>query len=374
MALSSWTRSPVDDVAEHCGYDAGRIARIEEHLAGLVAADKAGAASFALMRGGKILAHAHLGRRHFERDDPYGPEHWRSIASITKVVVSLAVLKLVEDGRIVLEFPVSHVLPEFAGPENAGLKIVHLLTHTSGIAADPGYFCEESPDHGIWRLFREADWLERLVALPRKSEPGAEWAYCSFGFTILAEIVRRVTGEPWKQWIEREILAPAGMSDSFFRIEDRPQDRFVFAAPHELERWEENRSRPDNPWQAMGGLFSTPADMLKLGRLFLQGGTVDGRRILGRRTIEAMLSVHVQVPAFHWGDRHPDMRYGLGICPARHALIRPGAVWGHEGASRADWWFDPSADFCAAWFLPTRLDWDPGFCWIPRAIAWSGLM
>jgi CubicO group peptidase (beta-lactamase class C family) len=103
------------------------------------------------------------------------------------------------------------------------------------------------------------------------------------------------------------------------------------------------------------------------------GGQVDGRRILGKAALAAMRTVQVTVPAFHWGDRFPDWRYGLGLEPARHPLIAPGKVWGHEGAGRSSWWFVPAEGLVVAWLTPTTLDWDPDFAWTPRAIALSGI-
>jgi hypothetical protein len=86
-----------------------------------------------------------------------------------------------------------------------------------------------------------------------------------------------------------------------------------------------------------------------------------------------MRTVQVQVPAFHWGDKYEDWRYGLGLEPARHPLIAPGSVWGHEGAGRCAWWFSPADGLVAAWTLPTTLDWDPDFGWTPRAVILSGV-
>ena len=373
MALKSFSQAPADSKPEACRYVPDRIRRLEEIFSGLLESKKAQSAGYALMRDGKIFAHKFMGPRHYALDEPYQPHNWRKIASITKVITSLAILKLVEDGRLLLEFPLANVLPEFSGPDNSDLRIIHLLTHTSGLPADPGYFCEKNTNMRIWEIFDEADWVEGISSLPRNSSPGLEWAYCSMGFALLGEIVRRVTGESWTSWIEREILTPAGLRDTFFRIDDRPKDKFCFVSEQEEQKWEKIKAHPDYPLGAAGHAFSTPADLMALGKLFLEEGTVNGRRIVGYRTIKAMCSVHVTVPAFHWGDKFPDMSYGLGVSPARHPLLVPETVWGHEGASRAAWWFDPASSFCAAWLLPTTLDWDPDFCWTPRAVVWSGL-
>jgi CubicO group peptidase (beta-lactamase class C family) len=173
--------------------------------------------------------------------------------------------------------------------------------------------------------------------------------------------------------MEREILAPIGLRDTFFAPGDRRDENFSWVSEAEAQALATQRSNPGGFPLAGGGAYSTCLDMLKLGRLFLDQGLVDGRRILGKRSLEAMRTVQVQVPAFHWGDKFEDWRYGLGLEPARHPLIAPGSVWGHEGAGRCAWWFSPEDGLVAAWTLPTTLDWDPDFGWTPRAVILSGV-
>ncbi len=300
---------------------------------------------------------------------------FRRIASITKVLTSLGILKLVEDGRLVMELPIGHYLKEFDTPTHTKIRLTHLLTHSSGLPADPGSNGEPNPDHiGFWPVVRSAAWLEWLLAQPLAHEPGARWCYGSVGFIVLGEIITRLVGEPFDVWVAREILEPAGLHDTFFDPSGRDDDNFCVVKPEDLASLSYAREHPHHASWALGGAYSTCPDLVRLGRLFLENGTLDGKRVIGRTTLEAMRRIQLTAPAPHWGDHFPDWQYGLGIEPARHPLIPPGAVWGHEGSGRCAWLFAPEQQLVAAWTLPTTVDWDADFCWTPRAVIWSGLL
>jgi CubicO group peptidase (beta-lactamase class C family) len=369
-----WISGATDCTPEEARFDPSRLDRLEAIFRALVDQGKAQCASYALSRHGRVFANRSIGPGRFDRDLPMRPGTWRKIASISKVLTTMGILKLVEDGRLMMEMPIAHVLPEFGHETHRGIRMFQVLTHTSGLSADPGYHCESDADHeGYWRIYERKDWVEELGRKPLIHEPGARWAYSTLGFALLGEIIARVTGEPYYRWMEREILEPAGMRDTFFAPGDRPDDGFSLVSEAEARLIALRREAPDRPHLAGGGALSTCPDLLRLGRIFLDGGTAGGRRILGKRTVEAMRTLQVQVPAFHWGDRFADWRYGLGLEPARHPLIAPGAVWGHEGSGRCAWWFSPGDDLVAAWTLPTTMDWDPDFCWTPRAVILSGV-
>lgn len=369
-----WISGPTDCTPEESRFDRSRLERLEGIFQGLVAQRKAQCAGYALSRHGRVFANRSLGPSRHDGDSPMQSGTWRKIASISKVLTTLGILKLVEDGRLMMEMPICHVLPELGTPSHGGIRLFHVLTHTSGLSADPGYHCEPDADHaGYWKIYERKDWVEAMARTPLIHEPGAKWAYCTLGFALLGEIIARATGEPFYRWMEREILEPAGLQDTFFAPGDRPDGNFSVVSEAETGMLAIRRSNPDRVHLAGGGAFSTCPDLLKLGQLFLDEGMAGGKRVVGKRTLEAMRTIQVQVPAFHWGDRFEDWRYGLGLEPARHPLIAPGSVWGHEGAGRCAWWFSPADGLVAAWTLPTTLDWDPDFCWTPRAVTLSGV-
>lgn len=374
-APTQWIHAPVDRAPEEVGYDPSRLARLEELFSDLVRSGKAQGASYCVSRHGKVFADRSMGTRRPDGSLPMLPTTWRNIASITKVLTAVGVAKLVEEGRLLMEFPVAKVLPEFDTPVLGKVTLQHLLTHTSGLAPDPGSDGEPDPDHrGFWGILDRPDWVERVARLPATTSPGQAWRYSSLGFALLGEVIARTTGEPFALWMSREVLEPAGMRDSFWDVAGRPLEGVAFVSDGNRQHFRDRPGLLGRSSLALEGLFSTSRDMVRLGNLFLAGGALDGVRVLGRKSIDALTRAHVQVPAPHWGDHFPDWNYGLGLEPARHPLITPGTVWGHEGAGRSAMWFDKESGLSMAWLLPTTLDWDPDFGWSPRAILLSGAM
>lgn len=371
----SWHHGPFDCRPEEVGFDPSRLGRLEEIFSALVREGKAQGAAYSVSRHGKVFADRSFGFRHHDDRSPMLPSTWHNIASVTKVATSIGLMKLVEDGRLLMEFPVARVLPELDTPKLGKITLQHLLTHTSGLAPDPGSDGEPDPDHaGFWQILSHPDWVRRIAALEPTTAPGEAWRYCSLGFALLGEVIARTTGEPFARWMAREVLEPAGLRETFWDFAGRSLEGISHVSDENRQQILGRPSMLDHSRLAMGGLFSTGRDLVRLGNLFLSGGTLDGVRVLGRKSIEAMTRIHVQVPAPHWGDRFSDWSYGLGLEPARHPLITPGTVWGHEGAGRSAMWFDKESGLSMAWLLPTTLDWDPDFGWSPRAILLSGAM
>jgi CubicO group peptidase (beta-lactamase class C family) len=374
----NWVSGPIDCDPIAARYDADRLDRLEAVFAALHAQGKIQGAAYALSRNGRLFANRCLGPRRYDGPEPMRAGDWRKIASITKVLTAIGILKLVEDGRLIMEWPLSRILPELEGGPYAGIRLFDVLTHTSGLPADPGYRCEPNPDPAVWKTMEEKDWVARLARAAPDHGIGEAWSYCSRGYNLLGEAIARVTGEPYCRWMEREITGPLGMRDTFWDPGTRPLDAFTVISAAEDGMLAGRKQALHHPSLAQGGAFSTCSDLLKLGHFFMSGGFPDAgeerlRRVLGKASLAAMRTIQVTVPAFHWGDRFRDWSYGLGLEPARHPLIAPGSVWGHEGSGRSSWWFVPGEGLAMAWLLPTALDWDPDFAWTPRAIVLSGL-
>jgi CubicO group peptidase (beta-lactamase class C family) len=374
MTTEAWRSGRTQARPEEVGFEAAQLERLESIFEQLLGEGKVQAVSYCLARHGRIFANRSLGSRRYDGTQPMDPGTLRRISSITKVITSLGILKLVEAGRLIMELPISQCLKEFDTPTHAKIRLSHLLTHSSGLPADPGSNAEATPDHvGFWQQARAVDWLSWLVAQPLAHEPGARWCYGSLGFIVLGEIISRTVGEPFHSWLAREILEPTGLHDTLFDPRARGDDQFCLVSADEQARLALVKEHGPQPSAAMGGAYSTCPDLVRLGQLFLERGSLDGKRIVASSTIEAMRRVHLTAPAPHWGDHFPDFQYGLGIEPVRHPLVSPGAVWGHEGAGRCAWLFAPEQQLTAAWTLPTTVDFDPRFCWAPRAVIWAGL-
>jgi CubicO group peptidase (beta-lactamase class C family) len=217
--MTEWKKGPVDISPEDAGYDASKLPMLEAHYGTRIDAGKIQAASFLMARGGKVFAHQAAGRLTYKADSkPFTVDSLKGIASITKTMTATAVMKLVEDGALWLEQPVKEVIKEFDTPMHGGISVRHLLTHTSGLAADGGYFTEPYPLSRREAMGKD-DWLTKgILAGPLQSKPGKHWAYCSMGFTVLAEIVNLVSGIYFAEFIEKKIFKPLGMTRSFFEV------------------------------------------------------------------------------------------------------------------------------------------------------------
>ncbi len=352
-------------------YDETKLAVLEDYLARRIEAGVLQGASFLMARRGKVFAHRALGRRTPAADaPPLLPDSMKRLSSLTKPFTATAILQLVERGLLWLGQPVKSILPELDNPLHGEITIWHLLTHTSGLPPDPGYLCEPYPLPRFewWRL--EQDWIRKAVASgPAASRPGEAWGYCSMGYMLLAEVVSRVSGVPYYDHVVREILAPLGMGRSMFAVPEPLRSEVAWC-----EDWQRGDWVADHP-DGSGGLFSTLPDLFRFGQCFLQGGELEGRRILGRKTVEEMTRNQLSgVPAFHWGKRLRDYRHGLGwgfFCDG--STVGP-ATFNHEGYGWCALFVDPVEQFVYAHFMCDPKDWSAETQVIPRAIAFSGVL
>lgn len=257
-----WT----DDPAE-LGVDPARF----EAALGLArlwcAADELPAAAITVGRPGVILRPRSFGRQHPARPDPLRDDAIFTVASITKPIVAMGVLLLVERGLLTLGDRVADLIPEFGGKGRYGIRVRHLLTHTSGLPdllpIDRDLRRANAP---LYRFFEETCRIE--PAFP----PGRGVCYSSCGFVLLGEIVARVAGSPLAEFLRREVFAPLGMSDTTLgALSDwlgGPADRACRIAgvrlPEEQvggDGWNWNSiywRTLGAPW---GGLISSPADL-----------------------------------------------------------------------------------------------------------------
>lgn len=363
----------VDAAPEEVDYKPEKLDLLDELFAGLVADGTLQCMNYLMARHGKVFAWKSMGRIcGYEDRGDFMPDSIRRIASTTKIFTAVAVMQLIERGKFFLEQPVHTIIDEFKTRQHDRITIFHLLTHTSGLTADSGYFLEP---YGIdwWSPDVDAsNWIRAILGGTLQSEPGKTWSYCSRGFNILGEIITRTSGMPYEDYVTKNILEPLGMEDSFFQFKPEKASRICFTSKEQEERHTKPKSGV-SAWYAGGGLFSTLHDLWKFSQMVLNKGVFNGQEILSRKTAEAMTRNHlVEVPAFHWGERMPRKKYGLGWEFDKDPMLTPGNI-SHEGAGRSSLWIDPTEDFVFIYFEPTNLDWAANAMICPRAIAWSGL-
>jgi CubicO group peptidase (beta-lactamase class C family) len=366
---------PVDISPKQAGYDEKKIGAIIDYLAPLIDGGTLQGASFLMARQGKVFASAAMGRLTGEKGSaPLKPDSLKRIASITKIFTATAVMKLVEDGKLWLEQPVKTIIPEFDNPLHGSIHIRHLLTHTSGLPADEGYFLEPYPVDRFM-LMREEGWLKKAVLCgPLTSRPGETWAYSSVGFGVLAEIVSRVSGRHFNSFVEKEIFAPLGLSRTFMEVPKPLWPEVCRIADWDqllLEHAADRKAAPDGA----GGAYSTIYDLFRFGQYFLNGGLLDGVRILSRKAVEEMTRNQLAgVPAFHWGKNLKDFRHGLGWGFFSDGSTVGPATYNHDGWGWATLYVDPVEQFIFVMFAPDANPWNPVVMVHPRTIAFSGIL
>jgi CubicO group peptidase (beta-lactamase class C family) len=259
---------------------------VAEALQAAMAATGTPGAALGILAGGRE-EYASFGVTSIETGEPVMAATLFQIGSITKPFTGTAVMRLVEDGTLDLETTVRTYLPEFQLQDEAVAEQVtvrHLLTHTGGwwgdLFADTG-----SGDDAIERYVSE--WFPEL---PQFSPLGEYFSYNNAGFNLLGRILEVVTGQEYRAAIHELVLAPLGMSNSFFAPDEvlaRPHAQGHFSEEGEAPRVQEPLFIPRSSDPA-GGLWSTTADLLRFARFHLGDGTVDGERILSAASLAMM--------------------------------------------------------------------------------------
>jgi len=384
---------------EDVGYDPSRLDAVDAHLVRLIDKGVIHSANYCLSRDGKVFAARAHGKAGYRADDARetAPDAVQWAASITKLFTATALFRLVEDGIIRLNQTAGSILSEMKAKPFDGITIAQLLSHTSGLQPDPG--CFETAYGKTWRDFMrmmpDKPWLEAGLSVGMRREPGTEWMYNTFGYTILGEVISRASGTDCHDFIRTEILEPCGMIDTHF-IPFPPErggkdrlsalkSRMVFKNEADekwidaiTEEWGKGAAsgRPYPP-RTGGGLWSTAADLNRFGTMLLNLGTLDGKRVLGRRTVLRMTENYTapEIRDWCWGAGGPHRDYGLGPDTRRTAdSLYSGATYFHEGIGPCALIVDPEERLVASFFtLAKEGAWIAAAPYNTSAVLWSGL-
>ena len=332
----------VTSAPESAGFSAARLERVDRMLQGYVDRREIPGAVGLIARHGKVVYHKSFGFRDVEANAPMANDVIFRIASMTKPITSVAAMMLWEQGEFQLRDPISKFLPEFTHMEVAlpvepgdsargpykideatrPITIQHLLTHTAGLA---------NPYRGVTRdLYNDlrtnrkpggtiGDYVTALSKLPLNFEPGERWEYGP-ATDVVGRLVEVLSGMTLAEYFETKIFRPLGMEDTHFYLPRskvsrlaalyRPDDDGKIElqeSPDENSRWVKE---PHVYFSGGGGLVSTTADYFRFHQMMLNGGELDGVRILGPRTVRLMTSNHTGDLAI-W-LRGPGYGFGLG--------------------------------------------------------------
>ena len=362
------------------GFDPDRLQRVAAFTRALVDDGHLVGTDVLVARYGQVALRSMAGMADRERDVPVADDSLWRIYSMTKPITSVVVMQLVDEGRLRLRDPLSRFLPAFADsrvlvggtaddpetvPAERAITIADLLTHTAGIGysiMDRGPVDELHRRAGLDALAAGGTLVERidqLATLPLLHQPGTRWSY-SMATDVLGRVVELVDGRSLGEAMRARVLDPLGMVDTVFQVDDDRLDRmtscyrFVPGAEPALDEAGGATGFRSRSWESGGGgLVSTMDDYHRFCSAMVAGGELDGRRILGDRTVRQMMTNHLPgagdlddvgdplyAPGFFVG-----CGFGLGFAtvedPARGRLqaTRGEASWG--GAASTVFWVDP---------------------------------
>lgn len=295
------------------------------------------------------------------------------IFSMTKPLVSLGIIMLVEDGYLLLTDPLAKFIPEFAnqkvGIERNGqlelalpvrpITIQDLLRHTSGISYEITGAGMVQRMYAKAKAFRRditnEDHAKLIAGLPLMCQPGAEWNY-SRSTDILGRVIEVVSGKPLSAFLSERVLGPLQMNETGFHTAEGNKSRI--AEPFPIDPWTGDKVALFNPLEVPkmesggGGLMSTAMDYARFCQALLNGGTLDGNRVIGHKTLAFMASNHLapHVKA----ESHllpPGHGFGLGFAVRTHEGMAPfaGSVGQYfwSGMAGTFFWIDPKEDLFA---------------------------
>lgn len=351
-----------------------QIEKMDTLLEGLVTDKKYIGASYLMSRNGSPFYAKAMGQVSF--DESRGPlkiDTIHGLASITKIFTAVAIMQLIEAGKLYLDQPVSTIVREFDNDMYKAVTVFHLLTHTSGVAPDSGILGEPNPDHSIWE--EKKDWIKNMVTGLPYAKPGERWAYSTSGFMLLGEIVAKVSGIDYDIYVQNNIIKPLKMNRTFFFIPEDLKSEVCTASAEHMEWLNEKREDLIPSRLAGGSLYSTLEDLAIFGQMLMDNGVYKGVRILARRTVEEMTKNQLGhgLPSYCWESTGQLMQYGLGLHTKAQNLLSRGSFC-HEGAGRSGIYIDRKEQFMAVYFEPMLTeDWDYVGSLGLRNLMWAGL-
>jgi CubicO group peptidase (beta-lactamase class C family) len=361
---------------EEVGLSSSRLAVLTATLRANVAAGEIPGAVLVIGRHGKVGYFESFGSLDADKKTPMSKDGIFRIYSMSKPITSVAAMQLFEDGKFGLDEALAKYLPQFAKPQVAAenkvdpdadpsklalvpasrpILIQDLMRHTSGITY--GFF-GATP---VKKLYQQADifagdptnaeFADRIAKLPLSYQPGTTWDY-SHSTDVLGRMIEVVSGKSLYAYEKDHILDPLGMTDTSFYVTDKAKQSRV-AEPFAKDRSIGggvmfNDPRVAAKWESGGGgMVSTAMDYARFLQMLLNGGTLDGKRILGPKTLAYMTADHlagVAVPGPYYLPG-PGYGFGLGFAVRLEEGVSPvqGSPgeynWG--GAGGTVFWVDP---------------------------------
>ena len=373
LAVSAFAQS---GQRESAGFDAERLARVHTMVKQYIDDGKHAGAITLVARKGKIADVATFGYRDLEAKAPMTPDTIFRIYSMSKIITSVATLMLFEEGRFGLDDPVTDYIPELrnlkvvnpgGGVDLSRLKrpitIKHLLTHTSGLTYDftaPEQLKAHWAKADIWKEAIDLkEFVRRISFVPLAHQPGEKFTY-GVNTDVLGYLVEVVSGMPFDQFLQERLFTPLKMVDTSFDVPPEKMNRLAKMYEHGPDKALRVVAKPPYGTYAEagkgfpsggGGLFSTINDYFRFGQMLINGGTLDGKRVMGRKTMELMTVNQLTFLEKPTLDARGADGFGLGGS-VRLDLAKGGSLgsvgqFGWSGAATTTFIMDPQEQMIA---------------------------
>ncbi len=362
---------------EDVGMSSERIHRVDDVIGRYIEAKKISGAVTLIARGGRVVHCEAKGVMDVESKAPMRTDSIFRMASSTKPVTGVAILMLIEEGKVALTDPVAKYLPEFKGIKVAvekgdGFELVaaereitvrDLMTHTSGLLSGGAGQKKLGADFfragGVGANLAEG--ATKYATASLDFQPGTRWRYSGLaGIDLLARIVEVASGQQFGEFLKARMFEPLGMIDTFFVVPDDRNDRLASIhrrGANGLEKIPSFIRFPATYTSGAGGLSSTAADYFRFAQMLANGGELDGKRLLGPRAVELMGSNHVGDLFAGQAGRPKGMGFGLTVevvvDPVAAGTFRSKGSFGWDGAFGTHFWVDPAEQLVAVLMVQT---------------------
>lgn len=393
LALPLWIQGQALQTAvpESVGISSDRLSHLDRTFQDYVDNGQLPGAVVLVARKGQVPYFKAFGDRDMEKGDPMPKDAIFRIASQTKAIVSVGVMMLQEEGKLLISDPVGRYLPEFmqttvaVAKEEGGYEVVKaerpvtirdLLTHTAGIGYGYG------PAEDAWEAAGIQGWyfadreepvretIRRMAALPFDAQPGERFVY-GYNTDILGVLIEVVAGQPLDEFLTKRIFEPLDMEDTHFYLPKEKLNRLATVYSKEKEEGKLERAPAPGHMRGQGhyvegprasfsggaGLLSTAVDYARFLQMMLNGGTCNGQRILSRKSVELMTTDHLRdIP---YGPEGQGFGLGFKVAADLGARGTLGSVgdYGWGGAYHSHYWVDPAEELVVVYFtqvIPAR--------------------
>jgi CubicO group peptidase (beta-lactamase class C family) len=388
---------------ESVGMSSRRLERIRPAMQSYIDRGVYAGLTTLIARRGKVVYAGQFGWRDREAQSPMSADTIFRLYSMTKPIVCVGLMTLLEEARFTLLDPLAKYIPAFGKVKvreadgslvspTRPITLRDLMTHTSGLTY---HFVEESPVSKMYYGAKLLDAgssleaaIEDLARHPLAFQPGARWRY-SVGIDVVGRVIEVISGRPLGAYLRERLFEPLGMVDTAFEVQADKRGRLaaMYGRPDviapgptmmsEIEAWQSgvnecldvSRSYPvDSPKVfARGGhgLFATTGDYWRFAQMLANGGRLDGKRVLGRKTLALMHANHVPTALFPLeigGLSFPGYGFGLGSRVAMDVAqtMAPGSVgeFGWSGAAKTHYWVDPQEELVGLFMTQSMMSFD----------------